>query len=138
MDARGFTLVELIVVIAVMVLMLAAVPVLMSGGWTGVSLNASARSVADALRQARSEAVMSSRDVAFRLDPTKAQFVLEPGNADARLVGDVELSLDPEGVTAIVFHPDGSSSGGTVIVRNDQESRHVSVDWITGNISIGE
>jgi general secretion pathway protein H len=41
-------------------------------------------------------------------------------------------------VGSIRFFPDGSSTGGGVLLESDQAGYDVLVDWLTGGISIHE
>ena len=114
---NGFSLLELIVVLAIVAAVSAVAAPHLSGAVRAASLTAGARELAASLRAARSEAVVQRREVAFvpRRDPRLA--------ADA---------------PAIRFFPDGSSSGGRLTLRADGRSAHVEVDWLTGRVSIHE
>ncbi len=65
---RGFTLVELLVVLAIAGLLLAVTPPLISAAMPGVELKAAARRTAGALRLAREVAIASGRDAAWVID----------------------------------------------------------------------
>lgn len=74
---RGFTLLELLVVLALATALIALVPPLIATAIPGTELKASARKVAAGLRLAREEAIRSGRDVAFVLDLEEHSYHIE-------------------------------------------------------------
>lgn len=143
--ARGFTLVELLVVLAIAGLMLAVTPPLITAALPGVELKAAARSTAGALRLAREIAIAEGRDAAWVLDIEQNRYGIEgdhrggglPAGLDLELVA-AEEEMQSETVGAIRFYPDGSSSGGRVILKRGDRGYQVGVNWLTGRILIAE
>ena len=133
----GFTLTELLVVLAIIGLLITATPVLIQSVLPGMRSLAATRTLAGDLRTARGLAV--SRGIATRLsfDPTRQTYVLEPGHTLDRLPDAVPFSVPP-GQSVIEFHPDGSSNGGTVFVGEDAHRHRVATDWLNGRIVIDE
>ena len=79
-----------------------------------------AQSVAAAMRQDRGLAIATGKPVRFTLPPL-------PGwlSITARIPKD-----------GLNFEPDGSSSGGAILLTAPGELRLISADWLTGRISI--
>lgn len=143
MRARGFTLFELLVVIALIALVLALMPGFIFRDQPTVDLQTAARAVADGLRQTRSQALFENRDRTFALDVENRRF--RPGEQQAlrQLDRAVALSLVTarsevmgEGIGRIRFFPDGSASGGRVRLALEGHEAEVSVDWLTGEVAI--
>ena len=67
-DERGFTLIELIVVLAILALATALVPPLLSGGRDRAAFQSTVREVAAALRETRSLAMTRDRSEALLVD----------------------------------------------------------------------
>ncbi len=141
----GFTLVELLVVLAIAGLLLAVTPPLITAAMPGMELKAAARRTAGGLRLAREIAVAQGRDVAWMLDVEQNRYAIEndsrsgslPGGLDLELVAAAEEMLN-DAVGAIRFYPDGSSSGGRVILKRGETGYQVGVNWLTGRILIAE
>ncbi|MGD2020598.1 MAG: GspH/FimT family pseudopilin [Thiohalocapsa sp.] len=143
--ARGFTLVELLVVLAIGSLLLAVTPPLVTAVMPGVELKAAARRTAGALRLAREMAVARGRDAAWVLDVEQHRYGIEgdarsgnlPDGLSLELVA-AEEEMRSEAVGAIRFYPDGSSTGGRVILKRGEMGYQVGVNWLTGRILIAQ
>ena len=145
MRQRGFTLLEVIIVLvlaAAIYAILLAVP--NRGGSIG-DLKASARVLASGLRQAQSTAMATKRDAVLTLDVEAREFVM-PGDTSARKLPDgidlklytaqSEVTSDRKG--AIRFYPDGSSTGGRITLSTGERKYLVNVEWLTGRVTIDD
>ena len=140
--AAGFTLIEVFVVLAVLGLALTLVVGYKPRLSRGLDLDASAAELAGQLRLARSEAIARDQAVALDLDVPGRRYRL--GSATPRSLPD-ELKLElltaagerqAPGVGGIRFHPDGSSTGGRIILAGGTRRVAIGVDWLTGRVSI--
>lgn len=139
--SQGFTLLELVVVLAIAALLLAVTPPLITSAFPGVELKASARRVAAGLRLAREEAIRSGGDIAFTLDLEARAFEVDGGFRDGKLPEGLELRLEAaeteminEHKGAVRFFPDGSSTGGRIILAYEERGFQVGIEWLTGRI----
>jgi general secretion pathway protein H len=143
-SAAGFTLIEMIMVIAILGLMIVLVTVSGTPVSPAVHARAGAEILAGALRAARSEAVTANRSVAVTLDLARRSY--QWGRSPAKILpGDLSLSLltsTDELVSGntgrIRFNPDGSSSGGRVSIAGGNRMWWVGIDWLSGRVSIAE
>jgi general secretion pathway protein H len=140
---RGFTLLELLVVLAIIGVMLLFIPGFVLRSQPGLDVEAAARGIADALREARSEAVVRNRDQLFALDVEQRLFRAGAGRRPVRLDRGIEVSfqtarseLMSESIGQIRFFPDGSSTGGRIALARDGRETTVTVDWLTGAVSV--
>jgi general secretion pathway protein H len=139
MKQGGFSLLELLVVLTIIGVVLAFVPGFMLRGQPGLDVDVAARAIADALRQARSDAVLQNREQLFALDVEQRLFRVEGQRAPVRIANDIEITFQTgrsevlgETVGQIRFFPDGSATGGRIGLALDGRQVEVLVDWLTG------
>ena len=137
----GFTLIELVVAISIAGLMMALIVMQGRPRSAGLEENGTATELAGALREARAQAIARNKPVALTLDIASRQWKID--GQPARIVPkQFRLSvLTVKGETrgdraAIVFEPDGSSTGGQVEFNDGLRKFAVNVDWLTGNVRV--
>jgi general secretion pathway protein H len=142
-NSHGFTLIEMIVVMVVLALI--AGLVIARGPMRSPTLEVrqAATSLQLALRGARSQAISSDHTVAVAIDPTGHS--VRTGNASPLLLpASVALTVAVPGMArpqqggVIRFRPDGSSSGGNIILAANALRKQVTVDWLTGRTRIAD
>lgn len=138
----GFTLLEVLVVVAL--LGLVASIVLQRGPVRSpaVDLRAAAGEVARTLRQARGRAVASNRVVQVRFDVPGHAYAMDgdgrkplPAALSIRVTS-VALGTQPGSLPSIGFAPDGSSSGGRIAFGLGPRAVDVAVEWLTGRVVV--
>ena len=144
MRQRGFTLLELMVVLAI--LALATLLALPAG--TAVlqrtSLDTAARDLGDDLVRARALAIERQDETVLRLDAAGRRWQVGDGpvrDASAAVDG-LDLALpeagrDAAGVPAVRFFAEGASTGGRLVLRRGGRRETVTVDWLTGRVARG-
>jgi len=140
----GFTLIEMIVTLAILGLALVLVAGYKPPWSSGLGLKGTAAELASGLRLARSEAIVSNRSVVLGLDLIGHRYRVGTG-AERRLPGNVSIELltiagERQGASAgdIRFNPDGSSTGGRIALADGRQRLAVGVDWLTGRISVAD
>lgn len=142
MRAPGFTLIELLVVIAVSAVLLAVIAPALRPERAQVDVRSAARGFESALRQTRVHAIRQNRSDHFVLD-VDARSYRSGMNSTIRHVPDnLELVLNTaatgavsDSAGAIVFFPDGTSTGGSIEISHKGVRFRVDVDWLTGRIA---
>jgi general secretion pathway protein H len=141
--ARGMSLLELLVVIALMAFIAGLVLPTFGGGVSTSELKSSARQLAAGLRAARSDAVANKREAFLVLDLEGRRFKMNGDPREYALPRRVELKLFTaqqdivnEKTGAIRFFPDGGSNGGRITVASGERKFEVDVDWLTGRVAI--
>ena len=140
--SRGYTLMELLVVFAVMGLVLASVPMIVASARPGPTARVAAEELASALRLARGEAIGRYAPAVLLLDVEQRTYRGADGT-EHTLAEDLDLNFvtarsELAGAKAgqIRFFPDGSATGGRITVTDGGQSYVVTVDWLTGAIDV--
>ena len=118
----GFTLLEMIVVIAVMGLLLAMVADYGQPRSHWLETRAAAQRVAEAMQHTRGKAIETGQPVAVALPHFPAWL-------------NVTVQTHRRG---IVFEPDGSAIGGYVMLDENGRKIIVTADWLTGRVSVAD
>jgi len=139
----GFTLLEIIVVLAIGVAIYALLLGLPMRGASTSDLKAAARSLASGLRQAQTTAMVTRHDATLTLDLDAREFAVSGDREPRKLPDGIDLKLYTaqsevagERKGAIRFYPDGSSTGGRITVAAGERKYLVDVDWLTGRVWI--
>ena len=142
---RGFTLIEVMIVLAIAVIAYALVANVIFRGPSAYDLKTSARTHAAALRQAQTTAMATRRDTTLTLDLDARQFAVTGESSPHKVPEGIELKLytaqsevENEKRGAIRFYPDGSSTGGRITVAVAERKYLLDVDWLTGRVSIND
>lgn len=143
MRSRGFSLLEVIVVITIIALSYTLLPKMIFGGVTGAELRSNARAVATGLRLARDAAINTKREAVLSINMENREFTL-PNDTKLHKLNDkldvklytAEADLISDKVGMIRFFPDGSSNGGRVTVAAGERGFEIDVDWLTGHVTI--
>ncbi|MEE9395457.1 MAG: GspH/FimT family pseudopilin [Methylococcales bacterium] len=140
---RGFTIIELMVVLAIGVIAFSTIMPNFSTGTSSARFKSATRDIASALRHVRGRAVSTLKQAEFFIDVEKNIYRVS-GRAKAYqlpkkiqlglFTAESELTGDQQGV--IRFFPDGSSTGGRVTLEEGNRKQLVDVNWLTGLITI--
>lgn len=142
-DDAGFSLVEMLVVIAILALTTAMLFAATPQWAKRTTISSNARSIQALLDRARYLAIMRAALVEVTINTDKREIALEEDKV--RLSPEVSLSatigtviVRPAASGAIVFRHDGSSSGGRIVLA-DQTTRIEIINlWLTGLTRIAQ
>jgi general secretion pathway protein H len=140
--ARGMSLLEMLLVLA----LLAGVSVLaagaMSGGFAGMQLRSEAKQVVAQLRYTRSQAIVTGQPQRFTIDP-QAHTWTAPNNRHGEIPEKLGIvftgarEVQPRrGEGAIMFFADGASTGGRVQLNAKKAAWNIDVAWLTGEVKL--
>lgn len=141
---RGFTLLETLVVIAI-VAMLAAVMAPNLVSTPNTRLRAAATELVSAVRATRLHALRSrttaeleiqTRPPAYRTPDRSTLVALDPELQLQLTAAQGDIRGDSRG--AIRFFPDGSSAGGRISLGNGTLLQHIDIEWLTGRAQVRE
>lgn len=138
---RGFTLVELVVALAIAALALGAVAANHERLLQTMAYRSAVRGVLAAMHAARTEAMRAGRPAVFAVDLASRSY-----GVDGRLAGRLPEAVgvrvivagrevDAAGQGGIRFQPDGGATGGSVdLLRPQGGGVRLRVDWLFGRI----
>lgn len=140
--ARGFSLIELLLVVVLVVAIAALGAMAMGRALPGQQLRLAAREVAAQLRYTRAQAIASGEAQVFTLDARRRQW-----SAPNRRHGELPRGISVQATTArieqrhpdaasIRFFPQGASTGGRIVLARDGAGWQVDVDWLTGEVRL--
>lgn len=124
----GFTLVELMIVLAILGLAVGLALPLIGKRMPGAALGSAAQQVRAALGAARSASIAEDREVVFAGGDNSYRI---DGERHA-LPADAGLRVEISGSARISFFPSGGASGGRVVLRGAAGRREIEVDRVTG------
>jgi prepilin-type N-terminal cleavage/methylation domain-containing protein len=164
MKNKGFSLMEVIIVLTILVLSISLVASSLSNLSRTIELKAAAKKVSGILRYYRSEAVNKGSVYQVLFDPelrvVKVQSVslaepAEEKEADQKKGGEGAKTLYglPEGLhmkdldfpspeypcdlPAVEFYPNGGSNGGSVLINSpERKGYRIKIDFLTGMVEV--
>lgn len=141
---KGFTLLELVIVLFITVLGFSVIGFNLSSGNEASKLKAAARDLASALRYARGQALISHQEATVTIDLANNTYTVNqrdkvyvmPEEIDVTLVtAQSELN---QGLAGVRFFPDGSSTGGRITLEWGNAGWRIDINWLTGQIELEE
>jgi len=132
----GFTLVEMLVVLAILALtMLMSLPYVRGAGDARV-LEAVAQTIVARLRQTQALAIANNAERAFSIDLKNTKiigliFALPDG---AKLRVETAQGLVTTDTASFRFFADGGSSGGKITLSKGASNYEIDLNWLTGAV----
>jgi general secretion pathway protein H len=138
----GFTLLELLVVLAILGVMVTIVPNILAS-LPSAHFKAVTASLADTLRQAHDDAIGSGRIVDVAIDSRERSYAID-GQSPVDLplaVDSIEVDYEgpgQRGSRSLRFFSDGSATGGRITLRHGQRTAVIRIDWLTGRVRLDD
>jgi len=140
---RGFSLVELIVVMVLIAVLAGIGAAAISSGLPGQQLRGAARELAVELRFARAQAIATGQEQVFEINVVQKSWT-SAGKRQGQLPDELEIvattareEQPAREVAVIRFFPEGASTGGRVVVKRGDAAWRIDVGWLTGEVTLG-
>ena len=150
---RGFSLLELVVVLTLLGLIATLVGTGFIRGAENVEVRTAAQQLVNALRYTRAQAMLKQQPQRLVLDldnktyliPVRQKTVALPKSLDVKLLT-AESEQTAARAGAIRFFPDGSSTGGQITLSTSsiseasakQRQWQIAIAWLTGEATLSE
>jgi general secretion pathway protein H len=140
---KGFTLLELMVVLFIMVLGFSVIGVNLSSSNNTTEHQRAAADIVSALRYARGMALMSHREstVTFNLDDNS--YIVDKRDKVYNIPETIKVTLvtarsqmEGQKQGSIRFFADGSSTGGRVSLKRGENVWQIDINWLTGQVEL--
>lgn len=139
---RCVSLLEMLLVIALLAAISVVAAGAMTGGFAGMQLRSEAKRITAQLRYTRTQAIATGQPQRFTIDPQARTWTAPndrhgdiPSKLGIAFIGAREVQ-PRRGEGAIVFFPDGASTGGRVQLSARQAAMNIDVTWLTGEVRL--
>lgn len=140
---KGFTLLELMLVMFIVILGFAAIGVNISSGNDATELQSAARDMVSALRYAKGQALIAHKETTVDLDLNENTYSVSDRDklftipeTIALTVVTAQEEVAGKGMASIRFFPDGSSTGGRVKLERNATTWQIDINWLTGQVEL--
>lgn len=139
---RGFSLIELMVVVVLIAATTALAASVMTTGLPGQQLRNASRELAAQLRYTRAQAIVTGKSQLFTLNARTREWQA-PNRRHGQLPSQIKLvatgarieQTNPD-VAAIRFFPEGAATGGRIVLSRDRAAWQLDVEWLTGEVTL--
>lgn len=141
--SQGFTLLELLIVLVIIVLGFSVVALNLSSGTGTLEHKAAVRDVVSALRYARGQALMTHQEMTVSFDLANNIYKVSSRDEQYKIPDSIAITLvtaqselTGEGQGNVRFFADGSSTGGRVVLDRGEKSMQIDINWLTGQLEV--
>jgi len=133
--SRGFTLMEMLVVIVLMSIAVGLVGFGLQQGLHAAKERQAVGQMVDALRATRVNAIVTGQPARTVFDLRKKAFQA-PGQPVRQWPAELKVTLQTaaEMGSTVEFYPDGGSTGGNVMLANGDRRWRIDIGWLTGSV----
>lgn len=139
---KGFSLIELLVVIIIAVSIATLGAPRLTGTLELLQLKRLTQKMITSLHSTRTLAISKGKEAVWQLDLKQHYFRYGQQAKKISYPEDIDISLTTasreqlsESRGNIRFFPDGSATGGEVIISQNNRQYSIKIDWLTGRIS---
>lgn len=143
-NGKGFTLLEMLIVLVIMSLLMTLVPPLFSNALPSLRLKTVVNDLSQDLNYIRDIAILKGKKTLVVIDPEAGTYASEAKDRGEQqsISNDIKVATshialrDVEDKNPVIaFFADGSSSGGIITLSRGERTYSIIVDWITGSVT---
>lgn len=134
----AFTLLELLVVMAILIMTYALLPRMYSGLVPSRQFDAAAHELVRELRSLRQSAVVEGRTLVFTVEDDGTGYRAGSEGSVRTLPRTSSLQLEQDTDRAIRFFPDGKNDGFVLRLSGAGGQVTITSDWVTGRLVVSE
>lgn len=142
-SSKGFTLLELMLVLFIVILGFAAIGINISSGNDATEHQLVARDIVSALRYAKGQALIARKEMTVAFDLNENTYTVSDRRKVFTIPETIALTvvtaqeeLTGKGLANIRFFPDGSASGGRIKLERNSATWQIDINWLTGQIEL--
>jgi general secretion pathway protein H len=139
---RGFSMIELLVVVVLVAAATAMAASAMRSGLPGQQLRNAAREISAQLRYTRAQAIATGKPQRFVIDADSREWQA-PQRRHGHVPDDIlvtatsaRIETPRRGIAGFRFFPEGASTGGRIVLSRDRAAWQLDIDWLTGEVSM--
>ena len=139
----GFTILELLLVLVILAVVSTIAYPLIHQSHRDMTLRSTAHQLANHLRLARGAAIKSNKDYTMTIDVAQRRYwvngLTRPRRISQAIAVDFITLLKERSSSkraGLRFYPDGSATGGKIILTMGRNQAIVELDWLTGNTRV--
>ena len=139
---RGFTLIEVIVVVGLISILMGFSAYVLNKQLPGQQLRSSAKTLAAELRFTKSQAMITGEAQSFQINAKTREWSGSKNHSGVLpksleiIATTARIEQPKEDVAAIKFFPDGAATGGRIVLQHDTAKWQVDVKWLTGEVTV--
>lgn len=133
--SAGFTLFEVLVVLAIVASLVMVAQQALFINTTGTEFRVLVQRIVSELRMHRERAILEGSLVSISNEDVRALATLFTNASHKAVEGALMVAID-DGVDVLWFAPDGTTSGGSVVISLNDRSVRVTIDWLTGHVFV--
>jgi len=132
---RGFTLLEMVGVIVLICIAAGLVGFGLQQGLRAAKERQAVGQIVEALRSTRARAIVGGTTESTVFDLRDLSFQA-PGRPKKHWPAELQVTLHTaeQAGSAVDFYPDGSSTGGNVLLVNGSRRWRIDIGWLTGSV----
>jgi general secretion pathway protein H len=141
-DPKGFTLLELIIVLFLITLILGLSTIFFANILPSNRFNATIRNISATIRQARTLSQTLGKEQTITIDLDSKKYGIE-GRGVKDIPSDIYIKvIDPlsgeihSGEYQLVFHTIGGVEGGTIVLWNNKKTVSIRMDPVVGSVVV--